>query len=331
MTAPGFASLLQRFFTDRLLGQLGASSHTVASYRDTFRLLLSFATKRLKRAPSDLRLEDLDVFFLGKFLENLERDRGNSIRTRNNRLSALHAFFRYVSLCEPAFALHCQRVLAIPAKRYDRGPVEFLTEEETSALVAAPDPRTWLGRRDRAILLVAVQTGLRNSEITSLRRQDVELGTGAHVRCLGKGRKLRCTPLRPDVLAVLKEWLSEQGGNPEDSVFPSSRGGRLSADALQRLVAKHVVGAVRACPSLSEKSVTPHTLRHTAAMSLLQRGVDLSVIALWLGHESTETTQIYLHADMGLKEKALAHATSSGIAPGRYRPPDPLLSFLESL
>lgn len=331
MKASSFPSLLQRFFTDRLLGQLGASSHTVASYRDTFRLLLSFATKRLKRAPSELRLEDLDVSFLGKFLENLERDRGNSIRTRNNRLSALHAFFRYVSFCEPALALHCQRILAIPAKRYDRGLVEFLTEDETSALVAAPDPRTWIGRRDRAILLVAVQTGLRNSELTSLRRQDVELGTGAHVRCLGKGRKMRCTPLRPDVLVVIKEWLSEQGGNPGDPVFPSSRGGRLSADALQRLVAKHAKAAARACPSLAEKSVTPHTLRHSSAMSLLQHGVDLSVIALWLGHESTETTQIYLHADMGLKEKALSHSTSSGLTPGRYRPPDPLLSFLESL
>jgi site-specific recombinase XerD len=331
MNAASFSSLLQRFFTDRLLGQLGASSHTVASYRDTFRLLLRFAAERLKRAPSDVRLEDLDPSFLGTFLEHLERHRRNSIRTRNNRLSALHAFFRYVSLSEPALALHCQRALAIPAKRYDRGPVEFLAEEETAALVADPDPRAWIGRRDRALLLVALQTGLRNSEITSLRRQDVELGPGAHVRCLGKGRKTRCTPLRPDVRAVLKEWLSEQGGNPEDHIFPSSRGGRLSADALQRLVVRHVAAAGRACPSLAGKTVTPHTLRHTAAMDLLRRGVDLSVIALWLGHESTETTQVYLHADMGLKEQALAHATSSGVAPGRYRPPDPLLTFLESL
>lgn len=331
MNAPTFASLLQRFFTDRLLGQLGASSHTVANYRDTFRLLLRFAMERLERAPSDLRLEQLDAAFLGTFLEHLERDRRNAIRTRNTRLSALHAFFRYVALSEPAFALHCQRVLAIPAKRYDRGPVEFLTEEETAALVAAPNPRTWIGGRDRALLLVAVQTGLRNSELTSLRCQDVEFGTGAHVRCLGKGRKTRCTPLRPDVAAVVKEWLSERGGNPGDPVFPSSCGGRLSADALQRLVARHAATAGRTCPSLTGKTVTPHTLRHTTAMDLLRRGVDLSVIALWLGHESTETTQVYLHADMGLKEQALAHATSSGVAPGRYRPPDPLLTFLERL
>lgn len=331
MTTPSFSALLQRFFTDRLLGQLGASPHTVASYRDTFRLLLRFAGERLKRAPSDLLLEDLEASFLGEFLKHLELERFNCTRTRNTRLSALHAFFRYVALSEPALAHDCQRVLAIPAKRYDRGPVEFLTEEETAALVAAPDPRKWIGRRDRTLLLVAVQTGLRNSEITSLRRQDVELGTGAHVRCLGKGRKTRCTPLRPDVLAVLKEWLLEQGGNPGDPVFPSSRGGHLSADALQRLVTRNAAAAGQECPSLTGKTVTPHTLRHTAAMSLLRRGVDLSVIALWLGHETTETTQIYLHADMGLKEKALAHATSSGVAPGRYRPSDPVLAFLESL
>lgn len=331
MNSTSFSSLLQRFFTDRLLGQLGASSHTVASYRDTFRLLLQFAALRLKRAPSDLRLEDLDTSFLGDFLKHLELDRHNCIRTRNNRLFALHAFFRYVSLNEPAYALHCQRVLAIPTKRYERGPVEFLTEKETAALVASPDPDTWIGRRDRTLLRVAVQTGLRNSEITSLRHQDVEFGSGAHLRCLGKGRKMRCTPLRQDIAAVLKQWLSEQSGDPDDPVFPSSRGGPLSADAFQRLVARHAAIARLSCSSLTGKTVTPHTLRHTAAMDLLRRGVDITVIALWLGHESTETTQIYLHADMRLKEQALAHATSNGVAPDRYRPPDSLLTFLESL
>lgn len=331
MNAPNFSSLLQRFFTDRLLEQRDASSHTVAGYRDTFRLLIRFATERLGRAPSQLRLEELDAGFLGKFLEHLERDRHNSARTRNNRRSSLRAFFQYVALNEPELALHCQRILAIPAKRYERHPVEFLTEEQTAALVAAPDGATWIGRRDQAILLVAVQTGLRNSEITSLRRQDVEFGTGAHVRCLGKGRKTRCTPLRPDVAAVLKQWMSEHDGRPTDPVFPSSRTGPLSADALQRLVTRHTATACRACPSLTGKTVTPHTLRHTAAMNLLQCGIDLSVIALWLGHESTETTQIYIHADMRLKEQALAHATSSGVVPSRYRPPDPLLTFLESL
>jgi site-specific recombinase XerD len=331
MNGSNFPSLLQRFFTDRLLGQLGASRHTVASYRDTFRLLLRFAAAQLGREPSQFRTEELDVCFLGKFLEHLDSQRRNRTRTRNNRLSAIKAFFRYVSFSEPALALHCQRILAIPAKRYERGPVEFLAEEEATALVAAPDPATWIGRRDRAILLVGLQTGLRNSEITALRRQDVELGTGAHVRCLGKGRKMRCTPLRPDVAAVLKEWLSERGGEPNDPVFPSSRGTCISSDALERLVARHASTARMSCASLTGKTVTPHTLRHSAAMDLLRRGVDLSVIALWLGHESMETTQIYLHADMRLKEKALAHATTSGLVPDRYRPHDPLITFLESL
>ena len=331
MTDSSFPSLLQRFFTDRLLNQLGASPHTVASYRDVFRLLLRFAEEQLGRSPSELRMNDLDVSFIGRFIDHLEHDRSNCPRTRNNRLSALQSFFRYVTFCEPACLLHCQRVLAIPAKRYERVPVDFLTKEETAALVTAPDPNTWIGRRDRALLILAIQTGLRNSEITSLRCQDVEFGTGAHVRCLGKGRKMRCIPLRQDVISVLKQWLSEWKGNLIDPVFPSLRGNRLSADALQGLVARHASTARRCCPSLAGKKVTPHTLRHTAAMDLLQRGVDLSVIALWLGHESTETTQIYLHADMRLKEQALSHATASGIIPERYRPPDPLLTFLEGL
>jgi integrase len=213
----------------------------------------------------------------------------------------------------------------------ERGPVAFLTEEETTALLAAPNTATWMGRRDRTLLLLATQTGLRNSEITGLRRQDVELEAGAHVRCVGKGRKTRATPLRPDVAAVLKDWLAHQSGAPADPVFPSVRGGRLGADAMQRLVTRHTTTARRTCPSLNEKVVTPHTLRHAAAMALLQRGVDLSVIALWLGHESTETTEVYLHADMRLKERALAHATPSGLAPERYRAPDPILAFLEGL
>ncbi len=331
MTAPGFPALLQRFFTERLVTQQGASPHTVAGYRDTFRVLFRFATERLGRAPSALRLEDLDAAFLEAFLVHLERDRGNHPRTRNQRLAALHGFFRYVALSEPAFSLHCQRILAIPPKRFERGPVEFLTEEETTALVSAPNADTWIGQRDRTLLLVAAQTGLRNSEITSLRRQDVDLGIGAHVRCVGKGRKSRCTPLRPDVVAILEAWLSRQPGAPADPVFPSARGGRLSADAVQRLVARHTATASQACPSLSAKTVTPHTLRHAAAMALLRRGVDLTVIALWLGHESTETTEVYLHADMRLKERALAHATASGLVPDRYRAPDPLLAFLEAL
>lgn len=327
-----FPSLLQRFFTDRLMGQLDASPHTVAGYRDTFRLLLRFAADYLGRAPSKLRVEDLDAPFLGQFLNHLEQERGNSPRTRNTRLAALRGFFRYVSFTEPDHALQCQRILAIPAKRYERTSVEFLTEAEAAALIDVTDPATWIGRRDRILLLVALQTGLRNREIRALRRRDVDLGTGAHVRCLGKGRKTRCTPLQPDVAKAMAAWLSECSETHDDApVFPSSRGGPLSADAFQRLVVRHCTAAARTCPSIARKKVTPHTLRHSAAMNLLRRGVDLTVIALWLGHESTETTQIYLHADMEIKKRALGHATSAGIVPDCFQPTDSLLAFLESL
>ena len=301
MTPSIFPALLQRFFTDRLRAQLGASPHTVASYRDTFRLLLAFAAQRLGRSPSRICLEDLDAPLLGAFLDHVERDRGNGASTRNVRLSALRAFFHHVAFAEPAYAHQCQRILAIPAKRHLRTTGEFLTEEESDALLAAPDAKTWIGRRDRVLLLVAIHTGLRNTEIRSLRRQDVDLGTGAHVRCMGKGRKMRCTPLHHHVAASLEAWLAERGGGPDGYAFPSSRGSLLSADALQRLVARHVHTACEACPSLVGRRITPHTLRHTKAMSLLRQGVDRTVIALWLGHESAETTQTYLHADMQLK------------------------------
>jgi site-specific recombinase XerD len=331
MTTPDFPRLLQAFFTDRLIHQARVSGHTITAYSNTFRLLLRFAAGRLGRAPSELRIPDLDASFLGQFLDHLERERGNSARTRNARLAAIHAFFRYVALTEPAHALHCQRVLAIPNKRFESGIVEFLGQEEIDALLDAPDPTAWLGRRDRALLLLAVQTGLRVSELTALRGQDVTLSKGAHVRCYGKGRKLRCTPLRPDVTAVLNGWLRECRPGPGEPIFPSSRGGHMSPDAVERLVAKHAAAARQSCPSLTSKRVTPHTLRHTAAMQLLQRGVDRSVIALWLGHESMETTQIYLHADIRLKEQALARTAPSHLAPGRYHPTDALLAFLESL
>jgi integrase len=312
VNAPDFPGLLQAFFTDRLLAQRQASPHTVTAYRNTFRLLLAFAAKRLGRAPSCVGLADLDPAFLGEFLDHLERERGNSARSRNARLAALHAFFRFVAFTDPAHALLCQRVLAIPSKRFERGIVEFLGDSEIDALLDAPNLSTWIGRRDHALVLVDLQTGLRVSELTALRRQDVTFGTGAHVRCQGKGRKLRCTPLRRDVMRILEAWLREIPADADGPVFPSSRGGRMSEDAVERLVAKYATVARDRCPSLEGRRITPHTLRHTAAMQLLQRGVDRSVIALWLGHESIETTQVYLHADLRLKEKALAKTASSG-------------------
>jgi integrase/recombinase XerD len=331
MTSAGLQSLLQSFFTDRLLRQRQASPHTIAGYRDSFRLLLQFAKQRLGKMPSILTIEDLDPPFLGVFLEHLEKVRKNTARTRNARLAAIHSFFRYVALEEPAHALHCQRVLAMPNKRHERRPIEFLNREEMDALLAVPNLSTWVGRRDRTLLLVAVQTGLRVSELVGLNCQDVVLGTGAHVHCLGKGRKQRCTPLRPETTRTMAAWLRERHGQPEQPVFPSIRGGRLSRDAIERLIAKYTNVAQQTCPSLKRKKVSPHVLRHAAAMDLLQHGVDRTVIALWLGHESVETTQMYLHADMRLKEKALSRTTPLGVKLGRYRPDDNLLAFLESL
>jgi integrase/recombinase XerD len=326
-----FSALVQGFFTDRLLRQRRASPHTVAGYRDTFRLLLQFAAGRLGKMPSRLTLEELDAAFIGDFLDHLEKERRNSARSRNTRLAAIHAFFHYVSFQEPAYAEQCRRVLAIPSKRYERRLIEHLSKEEIDALVAAPDKTTWRGRRDQALLLVAIQTGLRVSELIGLQRNDVVLGSGAHLRCEGKGRKQRCTPLRQEAVAVLAQWFRECHAEPATPVFPSSRGGPLSRDAVERLVTRHQRTAERQCPSLKGKKVTPHMLRHTAAMQLLQHGIDRSVIALWLGHESVETTQMYLHADLRLKEEALAKMTPLDVQPGRFRPDDQLLAFLEGL
>jgi len=327
----GFAALLERFFTDRLLRQRKASPHTVASYRDTFRLLVQFAQQRLQKAPSDLAMADLDTPFLGDFLDYLEQRRGNSARSRNVRLAAIHSFFRYVELHEPQYLALAQRVLAMPSKRYSRRPVAFLTATEVAALLTAPDTSTWAGRRDRTLLLFAVQTGLRAAELIGLCCEDIMLGPGAHVRCQGKGRKERCTPLRQDTVAALRVWLQERRGQPAEPLFPNARGGPLSHDGLAYLLAKHLATARAHCPSLERKKVTPHTLRHTSAMELLQHGVDRTVIALWLGHESVETTYMYLHADLELKEQALARTTPSNVKITRYRPDDQLLAFLKSL
>jgi site-specific recombinase XerD len=323
--------LLQSFFTIRLMTQRKVSPHTIASYRDTFRLLLQFAQKRLRKAPSQLGLADLDASLVDAFLTDLENQRRNGSRSRNLRLTAIRSFFRYAALESPAQGGVIQRVLAIPNQRQPRALVGFLTRPEIEALLAAPDRTRWLGRRDHAFLITAVQTGLRLSEMTALRHEDVSFGAGAHVRCRGKGRKERCTPLAKPTVAVLKAWIREQGRGDSKTLFPSSRGGPLSADGVQHLLARHVVKARKSCASLRKKRVSPHVLRHAAAMELLQAGVDRAVIALWLGHESVETTQIYLDADLALKEQALARTNPVKGTPKRYKPDDELLAFLKQL
>ena len=328
---PNFSALLQPFFTDRLLGQRNASSHTIASYRDTFRLLLEFAQHHLRQSPSTLAIENLDAPFIGRFLNHLEKDRGNTPRSRNIRLAAIHSFFKYVALEEPSLSALAQRVLAIPCKRHKTRPIDFLTRPEIDALLAAPDQGTYLGRRDRTLLLVATQTGLRASELIGLRCQDVSLGNGAHVRCVGKGRRARCTPLRKEAVAALRAWMRERNGQPAEVLFPNARGLPLSHDGLDYLLSKHVAIARSQCASLVKKRVTPHVLRNSLAMDLLQHGVDRSVIALWLGHESMETTQVYLHANLELKEQALAKTEPFKGRPARYRPNDQLLAFLQGL
>jgi site-specific recombinase XerD len=328
---PNFAALLERFFTQRLMQQRQVSAHTIASYRDSFRLLLKFAQQRLRQAPAHLRFEDIDAPLIGAFLEDLEKSRRISARSRNLRLTAIHSFFRYAAFEAPEHSAQIQQVLAIPSKRFTRSLVGFLTRSEVEALLAAPNRGTWCGRRDHALLLLAVQTGLRLSEITSLTADHLTLTTGAHVRVIGKGRKERCTPLTRQTLAVLKAWRQETPKNSSPFLFPNARGGRLSADGVQYLLAKHCASARKRCPSLQRKRVTPHVLRHTAAMDLLQEGVDLTVIALWLGHESVHTTQVYLEATLALKEKALAKITPIISKQCRYRPNDQLLSFLDRL
>jgi len=329
-TPTSFAALLERFFTQRLMQQRQASPHTICSYRDTFRQFLKFIQKRRHKPPAKLSFEEIDAPLIVAFLDDLERN-GLSIRSRNLRLTAIHSFFRYAAFEAPAHSAQIQRVLAIPSKRFTRTLVPFLTRPEADALLTAPDQRTWSGRRDHAFLLVALQTGLRLSEMTGLKCEDLILGTGAHVRVIGKGRKERCTPVANSTLAVLKAWLREPQRGADHVLFPSAIGKRLSVHGVQYLLNKHRLTASKACPSLRQKRVTVHRLRHTMAMDLLQSGVERSVIALWLGHESVETTQIYLDATLAMKEQALAKTSPHRGKPGRFQPGDQLLAFLNGL
>jgi integrase/recombinase XerD len=326
------APTLEAWFTDRLVGQRHASPNTIAAYRDAWRLLLQFAQSETGTQPSKLDVADLDAEFIGGFLNHLERDRHNSIRTRNARLAAIHSFFRYAALRHPEHSSLIARVLEIPTKRGENKEVRHLAHDEVDALLDAPDRRTWTGRRDHVLLDVAVQTGLRVSELTGLRNGDVELGTGAHVRCRGKGRKERATPLGKETVGLLRTWMKERRGSPEDPLFPTRRGDPLTRSAVGCLVTKHATTAGERCPSLLTRRPTPHVLRHSCAMALLQAGVDTSVIALWLGHENPATTaRIYLHGDLSIKERALERTRPLHVKPGRYRPADPLLAFLTGL
>jgi site-specific recombinase XerD len=332
MTKPAsFAPLLERFFTQRLMQQRQASPHTISSYRDTFRQFLKFVQQRLHKPPANLDFAEIDAPLIVAFLDELEKRQGVSVRSRNLRLTAIHSFFRYAAFEEPAQSAQIQRVLAIPSKRFTRTLVPFLTRPEVDALLAAPDQCTWSGRRDHAFLLVAVQTGLRLSEMTGLKREDIVVGAGAHVRVIGKGRKERCTPFAQSTRTVLKAWLREPQRGDGDVLFPSAKGERLSVHGVQYLLTKHRLTASKVCPSLKQKRVTVHRLRHTMAMDLLQSGADRAVIALWLGHESVETTQIYLDATLAMKEKALAKTSLRHGKPGRYMPGDQLLDFLNNL
>ena len=325
------APTLEAFFSERLIRQLNVSPHTITAYRDTFRLLLAFVQDQTGTAPSSLQFETVDAKLVGSFLNYLEVDRNNSARTRNSRLAAIHSLFRYAALRHPEHAAHIQRVLAIESKRFDRALVSFLSDEEVRALLGAPDQTTTLGRRDYALLLLALQTGLRVSELVGLCGKDVVIDANPHVRCTGKGRKERVTPLSKLTVSALKSWTRENASRLDAPFFSGPRGASLSRHAISAIVARHAATAAQRCPTLKSKVVTPHTLRHTTAMRLLQTGTDSATIALWLGHESVRTTGIYIHADITIKERALALTTPIGTAQGRYRPTNALLVFLEAL
>ncbi|MDQ3720558.1 MAG: site-specific integrase [Actinomycetota bacterium] len=325
------APTLQAYFTERMITQRDSSPQTIAAYRDTFRLLLTFASQRTGKQPCELDIDDLDAELIGAFLNHLEQDRGNSARTRNARLAAIHSLYKYAALRHPEHLHTIGRVIAIPFKRHERGGLTYLNLDEVKTLLAAPDTSTWLGRRDHALLLLAVLTGVRVTELVTLKIADVHLGTGAHIKIEGKGRKRRATTLTPETVAVLRQWLKERQGQPQEPLFPTRQGQPLTRSGIRQLLAKHSGTAAVNCPSLNNKPVSPHTLRHTNAMLLRAGNVDIATIALWLGHESIKTTYIYQHADPALKQQAVDRIAPLGAKPGRYRPSDALLAFLEGL
>ena len=327
----GFPSLLQRFFGERLIGQQNASARTVAAYRDTFRLLLNYIHDRTRIAPSDVTLKHLSPETLTAFLQYLETERGNCIRTRNARLAAIRSFLHYAAAFDPTSISTIQRVLAIPMKRFNRSSVSFLSREEIGAILDAPDPATWSGRRDRVLFTTLYNTGARVSEIVGVTLKDLRLSRSGFITLHGKGRKERIVPLWVSTVRALKEWVLEQEQDPNAFLFPAARGQALSRSGVEYRLRLAVSAAVPSCPSLEGKIISPHTIRHTTAMHLLESGVDLSVIALWLGHESLTTTHMYMEADLSMKQRALSTLEEPSTRAHRYRPSDKLLQFLEAL
>ena len=325
------AFLVQQFFSEYLVNQRKSSDHTVASYRDCFSLLLHYAQHHYHRPAAQIELDDLNAPFIAGFLAHLEKERGVCVRTRNQRLAAIHSFFHHIALYVPERSDLIRRVLAIPAKRYQRKVVTFLERDEIDQLLQAPNRTTWIGRRDHALLMLMIQTGLRVSEVTRLCREDLSLALAPHLRCAGKGRKQRCTPLTKQMVKVLKSWLAKNELKDRDPVFPSVNGGMMSSDAVQYLLTKYVRTAAKDCPSLERKRVSPHVLRHTAAMQLLDAGIDHAMIALWLGHESIETTQIYLEASLSLKQRLLDSFAPVPVQRGRFVAEEGLLEFLRAI
>ena len=330
-TTQSLSPLLTKYFSERLIRQQNASPHTIGSYRDTFRLLLQYVNATLLISPSKLMITDINAACIDGFLTHLENTRGITTRSRNLRLTAIRSFFKFVAYELPDHGGLIQQVLAIPSKRHAKKQVNYLTREESEVLLSAPNQQHWIGRRDHAWLMLALQTGARVSEITGLKRSDLHLGTGTYIHIMGKGRKERCTPLTQTTRHVLLQWVKEIPETPDQYLFPSSRGTRLSSDGVQCRLKKYVIETSKRCASLASKRVSPHVLRHAAAMALLQSGVDVSVIALWLGHESIETTHVYLEADMAMREKALAKTTPHPGNLKKFKPDDVLMAFLKSL
>jgi len=331
MTSIFLADLIESFFLERLMSQRHASHNTIASYRDTFRLLFQFVWKRSGKTPSNLCFEDLSPQCIVDFLGDLEKNRSCAARSRNQRLTAIRSFFQYASFKIPEKSGMIQQVLSIPKKRHDRSLIDFLNQNEIEALLAIPDQNSWIGRRDHLLLSTAIHTGLRLSEITGIRWSNVALGHGAHIKVVGKGRKERAIPLSKQLAAQLASWRKSEKAAIGDPVFPTQHGPKMSADAFQRMLSKYVSKARERCPSLRQKRVSPHVLRHSTAMRLLQSGVGQPLIALWLGHESVETTQIYLNADLKMKEKVLAKTAPLKGSYKKFQPSDRLMGFLQGL